>query len=65
MTRHYRRDDGALMIEVRPGQFVNEQMAARLGFQSAAESKKTRVKGAKETAARDVKTGRPQRRAAR
>ena len=23
-TRSYRRDDGVLMIEVRPGQFINE-----------------------------------------
>ena len=28
--RTYRRDDGALMVEVQPGQFVNEEVAANL-----------------------------------
>ena len=31
-TRTYRRDDGALMIEVRPGQFISESAAAALGL---------------------------------
>ena len=28
--RTYRRDDGVLMVELRPGQFVNEHVAASL-----------------------------------
>jgi hypothetical protein len=28
----YRRDDGALMVELRPGQFINEELAANLGL---------------------------------
>ena len=28
----YRRDDGVLMVEIGPGQFVNEELAANLGF---------------------------------
>ena len=24
----YRREDGALMVEIRPGQFINEELAA-------------------------------------
>ena len=31
-NRTYRRDDGALMIEVRPGQFISESSAAALGL---------------------------------
>ena len=31
-TRTYHRDDGALMIEVRPGQFISESAAAVLGL---------------------------------
>ena len=31
----YRRDDGALMVEVRPGQFVNEELAANWGLINA------------------------------
>ena len=31
-TRTYRRDDGALMIEVRPGQFISESAAAAFGL---------------------------------
>ena len=30
--RTYRRDDGALRIEVRPGQFISESAAAALGL---------------------------------
>ena len=30
--RTYHRDDGALMIEVRPGQFISENAAAALGL---------------------------------
>ena len=32
VTRTYRRDDGALMIEVRPGQFISESAAGALGL---------------------------------
>ena len=28
--RTYRRDDGVLMVELRPGQFVNERVASLL-----------------------------------
>ena len=28
----YRREDGALMVEIRPGQFFNEELAANLGL---------------------------------
>jgi hypothetical protein len=31
-NRTYRRDDGAVMIEVRPGQFISENAAAALGL---------------------------------
>ena len=34
--RMYRRDDGAMMVEVRPGRFINEQMAANLGLKNKA-----------------------------
>ena len=34
--RMYRRDDGALMVEVRPGQFINEEVAANLGLKNKA-----------------------------
>jgi hypothetical protein len=30
--RTYQRDDGVLMVEVRPGQFINEEAAAKLGL---------------------------------
>ena len=26
----YRREDGALMVEIRPGQFINGELAAKL-----------------------------------
>ena len=28
----YRREDGALMVEIRPGQFINGELAASLGL---------------------------------
>ena len=30
-AKTYRRDDGVLMIEVEPGQFINERAAAAFG----------------------------------
>jgi hypothetical protein len=30
--RTYQRDDGVLMVEVRPEQFINEEAAAKLGL---------------------------------
>ena len=43
--RTYQRDDGALMVEVRPGQFVNEDVAANLGLKNKA-SPTSQEKGA-------------------
>jgi len=34
--KSYRRDDGVLMIEVRPGQFVNERVASLLNGEPGA-----------------------------
>ena len=34
LGKMYQRDDGALMVEVRPGQFVNEEVAANLGLRN-------------------------------
>jgi hypothetical protein len=31
-ANHYIRDDGAVMVEVRPGQFINEAAAIGLGL---------------------------------
>jgi hypothetical protein len=31
-AKHYIRDDGAVMVEVRPGQFINEAAAIGLGL---------------------------------
>jgi hypothetical protein len=31
-AKHYIRDDGAVMVEVRPGQFINEAAAISLGL---------------------------------
>jgi hypothetical protein len=35
-TTRYRRDDGEWMVEVRPGQFINEKAAARMRIDAAA-----------------------------
>ena len=36
--KSYLRDDGVLMVEVRPGQFINEELAGRLGLIKPASS---------------------------
>ncbi len=44
MPDHYRREDGALMIKVSPGQYVNELAATRLGVRPASGKPKTQRK---------------------
>jgi hypothetical protein len=34
MNSTYQRDDGVVMVELRPGQFVNEAVAERLGIKT-------------------------------
>jgi hypothetical protein len=43
--RSYRRDDGVLMIEVRPGEFVNERVASLLKSERIAAGTSSRRKG--------------------
>lgn len=31
-AKYYLRDDGVLMVEMRPGQFINKEAAVRLGL---------------------------------